>query len=102
MPVNPGSLVINVGRFSNAYTFVLPEASAAITEKLTLTITDVYGRKVWSKSVAPSQSAGAREISWNGLNSKGRKVSSGMYLVGVKVSGQGVNAEAVRLEVRQD
>jgi hypothetical protein len=82
----PGSLVINVGNFTNAYTFQLPEAMASLTGNLTMTISDVTGKTVWSKSIQPSK--GNLEISWNGLTSKGSAVSAGMYIVRI----QSVNA----------
>jgi hypothetical protein len=83
--VTPGSLVFSVGNFTQAYAFQLPENAANLTENLTLIVSDISGKTVWSKTVNPAKSQ-IREIAWNGLTSKGARVSAGMYIARVKVA----------------
>jgi len=99
VPVTPGSFVISMDRFSKPYTYVIGEAAAKVTESLTLSITDVYGRTVWERTVNPSTTS-AREISWNGVNASGSKVSSGMYIVKVAVKTAAGTPDAVRSGVK--
>jgi hypothetical protein len=90
-----GNYLIHTDGFARAYTFRLPEGAQAVTENLKMTITDVYGRTVWSRTVSPKETR-SREISWNGKNSKGATVSAGMYIVRVKVDVGGVSQELTR------
>jgi hypothetical protein len=90
-----GSYLIHTDGFARAYTFRLPEGAQATTENLKMTITDVFGRTVWSRTVSPKETR-SREISWNGKNSKGATVSAGMYIVRVKVEANGVSQEITR------
>jgi hypothetical protein len=72
----------------NPYIYRLSPAAAATTERLTMTIVDVHGKRVWSKSINPSKGEGA-EVTWNGLNANGKKVSAGMYIVRVNIQAAG-------------
>ena len=62
-PFNP-STVIN-------YSIVKPS-------DVTLAVYDVLGRKV-ADLINESQKAGSYQVTWNGLNSNGQKVNSGVY-----------------------
>jgi hypothetical protein len=76
----------------NPYTYRIPAASVAGTEALTMTIVDVHGKRVWSRTLNPSKGEG-NEITWNGLNSSGSRVSAGMYIVRVRVKAGGQTLE---------
>ena len=92
-----GNLVFSVGNFTKAYTFQLPENAASLATSLTLSISDVSGKTVWSKTVNPSK---VREIGWNGLTSKGARVSSGMYIARVKVANAAGSQETMQIGVK--
>jgi hypothetical protein len=94
-----GSLVFNVGNFTKAYAFQLPENVAGVTA-LTLSISDVTGKTVWSKTINPSRTQ-TREIGWNGLTAKGAKVASGLYIARVKTNGSKESVQA-GIKLRQD
>jgi hypothetical protein len=55
--------------------------------EVSVTIYDVMGRLVWSKNVG-LQLAGKYELIWNGLDSFGRTVVSGIYFLNIKVGKQ--------------
>jgi hypothetical protein len=78
--IRPGSYVIRVSGSAKPFTFVLPEETVASAEKLTMSISDIYGRTVWSKTVNPKEQQ-VKELTWNGKSSNGRSVSAGMYVV---------------------
>jgi flagellar hook assembly protein FlgD len=76
------------------YSFRIPGALAATTERLSLTIFDTYGRTVWSGSVRPS--TGQNEISWNGRAASGARAPAGFYLARVQaVDKSGKTVEGV-------
>jgi hypothetical protein len=82
VPVLGGdALMLNVGSFTNAYTFRLSDRLAGTTDRLVMNILDVSGNKVWSRSLSPSEAG--REISWNGKTSTGARASAGIYFVRV-------------------
>src|SRR5690606_21963113 len=86
----PGSFAIQVNGAAKPFAFTLTPEALASTEALTMTITDLQGRAVWSKTVNPARD-GVREIRWNGTNTTGRAVSAGVYMVRVStVNGGGV------------
>lgn len=88
----PGSPVIRVSRASRPFTFVLqPEALAA--EKVTISLSDLHGRTIWSESLVPAASH-LKEITWNGKSSQGLPVSAGMYLVQVSLESAGKTRES--------
>jgi hypothetical protein len=73
----PGSFAIRVTGSSKPFTFALTQEAIATTDALTMTISDVYGRTVWSRTVNPAKD-GTRELSWNATASTGRAVSAGV------------------------
>jgi hypothetical protein len=83
------------------FTFVLSKEVLATSEKLTMSISDVYGRTVWSKTVNPKKMNG-NEMTWNGKSSNGRAASAGVYFVKVStvVGGKAVefNQKAVTIK----
>jgi flagellar hook assembly protein FlgD len=99
VPVHPGSFVISMSHFTKPYTYRIPESVATTTEALTLSISDSWGRTVWERTVNPSKST-TREISWNGVDSKGSKVSAGMYVVKVTSKTASGTQEVVRPGVK--
>ncbi len=96
-PVNlmPGSFAIQKTGLSQPFTFTLSEQAMASTEAFTLSISDVWGRTIWSRTVHPSRD-NVRELTWNGRNTSGREVSAGMYLVRVHMVNGGVVTDFVQ------
>jgi hypothetical protein len=78
--VLPGSYAIRVGHYTKPFTFRLPPETGALTENLTMTISDVWGRTVWTRTIRPSERA-VRTITWNATTSTGARASAGVYLV---------------------
>jgi hypothetical protein len=97
--VAPGTLMISVGSFTKAYTFQLPEATAALTENLTMSIADAAGKTVWERTINPAESK-TRTLTWNGLTSKGSKVSAGMYIVRIHVAGASSSQNFIQAGVK--
>jgi biopolymer transport protein ExbB len=62
----------------NGHSFEIPASLGA--DKATMTVTDAYGRTVWSKSIRPSA---VRSITWNGTTTRGAKASAGAYVITV-------------------
>jgi hypothetical protein len=89
--IMPGDLAVRTNGL-NPYTYRLPAAAAAVTERLSMTIVDVHGRQVWSRSINPSKGEG-NEVTWNGRNAAGTRVSAGMYIVRVSVESAGKTVE---------
>jgi hypothetical protein len=89
-----GSFAIRLTAFSKPFVFTLTPEGMRETEALTMTITDVYGRNVWSRTVNPRLD-GTRELVWNGKTSTGRAVSSGVYLVRIATASGGTTSEFV-------
>jgi hypothetical protein len=87
----PGSFVVRVSGSSKPFTFVLPASAVSATDAMTMVVSDVWGRAVWSKTVVPSRHG--RELTWNGKASNGRAVSAGMYVVRVSLLGAGRKVE---------
>jgi hypothetical protein len=96
----PGSFVIHMDGARNPYTFRLPVANVAITEKLTMVISDVKGQRVWSGSVNPAATK-INEITWNGMTSKGHAVAPGLYVVNVKAEMQGSTINVIKAGIKQ-
>lgn len=94
-----GSFKIQVSGAVKPYTFALTEDAMSSTEALTMSITDVHGRTVWSKTVNPSQDR-VREVTWNGVSSTGKVVSAGVYMVRVSAVNAGKTSEVVRPSVK--
>ncbi len=62
-----------------------------------LTIYDVAGRRVRDLVDAPMDK-GPHAVSWDGRDSQGRRVASGVYLVRLTAGGETVSREMVRIE----
>jgi hypothetical protein len=93
--IRPGSFVIHVSGSAKPFTFVLPEEALTATDKLTMSISDVYGRTVWSKSVNPKMQQ-VKELTWNGKSSNGHSVSAGMYVVKIQTVSGGKTTDFVQ------
>lgn len=91
--LRPGSRALRVSGTPRNYTFTIAPELASVTESLTLSISDIWGRTVWSKTVDPSRD-GQRELAWNGKLSNGRRAAAGMYILQAKAvsGGKPVNA----------
>jgi hypothetical protein len=88
-----GSQVIRVTSAQNAFRFAIPAAAVAGTEQITMTISDLYGRTVWTHAMRPDSKN--REITWNGRTTSGRQASAGMYIVHLDVLVDGKSTRAV-------
>ncbi|HLU69359.1 MAG TPA: putative Ig domain-containing protein, partial [Fibrobacteria bacterium] len=93
-----GAYTFRVSGVEKPYAFVLP-AGAATTEKVTMLITDVTGRTVWTKAVRPNTNGTATEVVWTGRTSSGMLASAGMYVVRISVLDNGKTTEYVRKSV---
>jgi hypothetical protein len=96
--ISPRQFLVGAGGFSGAYTFVLPEAAAKLAEDLTMTLSDVSGRVVWSKTVHPSK--GETRVTWDGTTLAGARAPAGVYLVRVRTTSGGAVQEAIQRGVR--
>jgi hypothetical protein len=76
----PDATSFRVSGGNAGYKLRLPAMDADV-ENITVTVTDLSGRVVWSRNVDPR--AGIRAIAWDGKSSNGRAVSAGMYLARV-------------------
>ncbi len=94
----PGAFVIRVDNRTEPFTFRLPAGSMETTERLTLSISDVYGRTIWSSTVNPSRDE-IRELTWNGKTKSGRPASAGIYVVRISVRGDGNTTHHARRAV---
>lgn len=94
-----GSFAIQVTGAVKPYTFALTEEAMKSTSALTMSITDVHGRTVWSRTVNPSKDR-MREVTWNGLTTTGRAVSAGVYMVRISAENAGKTSEIVRPTVK--
>ena len=90
--LRPGSLLIRVSGSARPFTFVLPQEALESTDRVTMSISDVWGRTVWSNSINPKANK-VQEISWNGRASNGTQVSAGMYVVKIATRTAGVTTE---------
>ena len=91
----PGSFVIRMDGKGTPYSYRLPAEVAAVTEELSMTIIDVHGKTVWSKTVNPAAN-NIRELTWNGRTTAGVKVAAGMYVVRINAIANGQSFEATR------
>jgi hypothetical protein len=96
----PGAFVIAMDGSLNPYTYRLPEASVAATEKLSMTISDVQGKRIWTRTINPAASK-VGELTWNGTTSTGQAVAPGLYVVRVKAEMNGKVIEAVQTGIKQ-
>jgi hypothetical protein len=70
------------------------------TENVTVTISDLSGRQIWSKGVDPR--SGIRELAWDGRDNSGRLVAGGMYMVRVSATGEGKTSTVTNKAVSLD
>jgi flagellar hook assembly protein FlgD len=73
----------------------------ATTEKVTLSISNIQGRTVWSKSLNPV--VGQNEVTWNGKASNGTAASAGTYMVRVSLvdkQGKVTNVDRKTISIR--
>ena len=96
----PGAFVIAMNGSQNPYTYRLPEASVAVTEKLSMLITDVQGKRIWTGSINPAASK-IRELTWNGTTTSGRAVAPGLYVVRLKAVINGQSVETIQTGIKQ-
>jgi hypothetical protein len=85
--LRPESFAIRLDN-SNPYTYRLPANLMATTERLTMTIVNVNGKQVWSKTVNPSVDK-VTEMTWNGRQQNGQRAPSGMYIVRLDATANG-------------
>ncbi len=90
----PGSFTIRTSG-ATPFAFTLTDAALASTEAFTLTIHDIWGRAVWSKTAHPARDE-IREIVWSGRTTSGREVAAGIYLVRVTTHSGGAATDFVR------
>jgi hypothetical protein len=83
--IAPGSFVFRVDASGKPDTFAIPRGAMANTDRLTMSIRDIWGRTVWQRTIHPAESK-VGEITWNGRNSSGRQASAGIYVVNVTVT----------------
>jgi hypothetical protein len=93
--LRPGIFPIRISGSSRPFTFSLTPEGAVFTEDLTMSISDVYGRTVWTRTVNPSKD-GTRELSWDARTTSGRAVSAGVYMVRVSTVSGGTTADFIR------
>jgi hypothetical protein len=96
--IRPGAFAIRVTGAREPYVFQISAETMAATEELTMAISDVHGRTVWSRTVNPAGDK-VREIAWDGLSSKGMPVSAGMYVVRVSLRSGGKTIDLVQKSV---
>jgi hypothetical protein len=72
----------------NPYTYRIGASAASSTERLAMSIVDIHGKRVWSRSINPSRGEGL-EVTWNGRNARGVRVPAGMYIVRVDIRAAG-------------
>jgi hypothetical protein len=96
----PGSFVIHMDAARNPYTYRLPASAVASTDKLTMSISDVQGKTVWTRTITPAATKVA-ELTWDGTTSKGLTVSAGMYVVRLQAERNGKIIEAIQAGVKQ-
>jgi hypothetical protein len=93
-----GPFAIQVSGAAKPFVFTLTSEGINSTEALTMTISDIYGRTVWSKTVNPKADK-IRELRWNAKTNTGRAVSAGTYLVRVTASRGGQTSDFIRKAV---
>jgi hypothetical protein len=99
--IRGNDLLLRVAGMSKPFGFSLPMEMIATTEKITLSISNVQGRTVWSKSLNPV--AGKNEVTWNGKASNGTAASAGTYMVRVSLvdkQGKVTNVDRKTISIR--
>src|SRR5690606_16127825 len=67
----PGAFAIRMD--GTPYTYRMPASVAAATERLTMSIVDLQGKRVWSRTVNPASDK-ITELTWNGRTTAGKQV----------------------------
>jgi hypothetical protein len=88
--VLPASSAFRVARSGGVYTFVVPAQDAQGT--LSLAVSDMSGRAIWTASYKTLNGAKTHEIVWDGKTSAGMLPSPGMYVVRASFRSQEGNA----------
>jgi hypothetical protein len=96
----PGAFVISMNRSHNPYTYRLPQANVAMTRQLSMSITDIKGKQVWSRTINPAASK-IGELTWDGTTSKGQAVAPGVYLVRIKADMSGTIIEEIHKGIKE-
>ncbi len=95
----PGSFALQAGGTARPFTFVLAPEAVASTEAFTLSVHDVWGRTVWSRTVHPAKD-GTRELVWDNRNASGHVVSAGLYIVRVSMLNGGRTVGFIERTIR--
>jgi hypothetical protein len=95
----PGAFAIRMDGVRNPYTYRVPAALVSTTEQLTMTVSDVAGKTVWTRTINPSTSK-VVEITWDGKSNKGISVPSGMYIVRLRAVMGGQVIESINRGVK--
>jgi hypothetical protein len=91
----PGQYALRANGSGQTFRFTLTPAAMQATEALTMTISDIQGRTVWSQSVNPRQGR-IRELTWTATTSSGHAVAPGIYLVRMSaLSGSGQTSDFI-------
>jgi hypothetical protein len=88
----PEATSFRVSGASTGYTMRLPTMDPAV-EKITVSVTDLSGRMIWSRNVDPH--LGIRAIAWDGKSTAGHVVSAGMYLARITTKRAHESAEQI-------
>jgi len=97
----PGQYSLSATGTGRSFRFALTPDAMASTEALTMTVSNLQGRTVWSQTVQPRRDR-LQELVWNEQTGDGRAVSPGIYLVRVTAqSGSGQTADFIRPGVLQ-
>lgn len=94
-----GAFPIQVSGYARSYRFRLTPKAVLSTEAFTMTISDVRGRTVWTRTARPA-SDGVKELVWDGRNLSGQLASSGVYIVKVTLLSDGQAADFVQKAVQ--
>jgi hypothetical protein len=93
----PGSSLIRMD--GNPYTYRIPANWVNATEQVSMTITNVQGKTIWTRSIKPS--AANLEITWNGRNANGQSVAPGMYVVHIRAVVAGKSQQVIQKGIKQ-
>lgn len=96
----PGAFVIAMNGSRSPYTYRLPEASVAATQFLSMTISDVQGKRIWTRTIKPAATK-VKELTWNGTTSNGRAVAPGLYVVHIKAEMDGKLIDVIQTGIKK-
>lgn len=80
------------------FTYRLPASEMAVTDRMTLSISDVHGRTLWSKSIHPRRDK-VGELAWNGETRAGLRAAGGLYFARVTLEAGGRSTDFARKAV---